>query len=43
MEIAASVILGGQKIPVTLTDPKWKPLLELIESFDPAIKQGSLF
>jgi hypothetical protein len=43
MEIAASVIIGGQKPPSTLTDPKWKPLLDLIGSFDPTIKQGSLF
>jgi hypothetical protein len=43
MDIAASVILGGEKPPSTLSDPKWKPLLDIIGSFDPSIKQGSLF
>ncbi|MCI0559088.1 MAG: hypothetical protein MN733_11375 [Nitrososphaera sp.] len=43
MDIAASVIIGGEKPPSTLTDPRWKPLLDLIGSFDPTIKQGSLF
>ncbi|HSB46855.1 MAG TPA: hypothetical protein VLD37_02490 [Candidatus Bilamarchaeum sp.] len=42
MDKAVSVLLGGQA-PATLSDPKWKPLLDILGGFDPAIKQGSLF
>lgn len=42
VEIAAGIFLRGEK-PETLSDPKWKPLLDLIGSLEPGVRQGSLF
>ena len=43
VEIATSVLLSRQKPPFALSDKKWRPLLEVMSSFDPTVNQLGLF
>jgi hypothetical protein len=40
--IACDVVLGGAK-PSDFSDPKWKPVFDVLSGFDPKVKQRSLF
>jgi len=40
--VAFDVLIGGSRMPGTLGDPSWKPLLDVLSSFDPSVRQTSL-